>query len=75
MVESKLEPVWNFMVIGFTFLALIGFSLIEAGVSRKMHGPVILVKNLLQISIGTTLFWVVGYGFSMGDLDGGFIGN
>jgi Amt family ammonium transporter len=74
MVEAHLEPVWNFIVIGFTFLALIGFSLIEAGVSRTIHGPVILVKNLLQISIGITLFWIFGYGFSMGEVDGGFIG-
>ena len=47
MVEEHVENIWLFMVMGFAFLALTGFALLEAGIARKQHGSVILVKNFL----------------------------
>ena len=35
MVESHVENIWLFVVMGFAFLALTGFSLVEAGIARK----------------------------------------
>mmetsp|Transcript_5450 Transcript_5450/g.10021 ORF Transcript_5450/g.10021 Transcript_5450/m.10021 type:complete len:430 (+) Transcript_5450:212-1501(+) len=75
--DSNSDAYWisQTFVIFFTFLGLIGFSLIEAGLSRQKHHLICLMKNFVQISIGILVFWLLGYGFMFGDNDNEFIGE
>ena len=47
----------------------------EAGYSRKMHLTGVLVKNAHQLSLGILIYWLVGYAFSLGNVENGYIGN
>jgi len=43
-----------------------GFSLCEAGFTRAKNTGNILMKNLMDFSIGTPAFWLVGFGLMFG---------
>lgn len=51
-------------------------TLIESALGRKEFVRGLLLKNGLQLSIGVVAYWLLGYGFSVGnDVDNGFIGD
>ncbi len=66
----------------FLFLAAIlvlfmqaGFALVEAGFSSAKNTVNILFKNLMDLSIGVILFYIIGYGIMYGEsILGGFMG-
>ena len=47
----------------------------EFGNSRTPFGPHLLVKNMVQFTVGILAFWFLGFAFAYGDVDGGFIGT
>ena len=53
----------------------VGLSLIEAGLSRPGNSQAVLVKNLAQFGIGGLCWWLLGFGFGFGNLDGGYLGK
>lgn len=67
----------NIWVLVATFLVMFmqpGFAMVEAGFTRSKNTANILTKNLMDFSIGSILFWVVGYSIMYGDSLWGFIG-
>jgi Amt family ammonium transporter len=50
-----------------------GFALVEAGFTRTKNTANILMKNLLDFSLGSLLFWAIGFSIMFGA--GGFIGT
>ena len=52
-----------------------GFALVEAGFTRSKNTANILMKNLMDFSIGSLIFWFMGYTFMYGEDIGGFIGK
>lgn len=52
-----------------------GFALLEAGTVRQKNFQNVLLKNCMDACIGGLVWWACGYGFSYGDVDGGFIGS
>jgi Amt family ammonium transporter len=78
MVQDSNEDafwVWQATVIFFTFLGLIGLSLIEAGSVRQKSSLFALMKNFVQMSVGILVWWLLGFGFGLGDTEDDFIGN
>src|SRR5690554_2319871 len=67
----------NIWVLTATFLVMLmqaGFAMVEAGFSRSKNTANILTKNLMDFSIGTILFWFIGYTLMYGESLAGFIG-
>jgi len=67
----------NIWVLVATFLVMFmqpGFAMVEAGFTRSKNTANILTKNLMDFSIGSILFWLIGYTIMYGDSIGGFIG-
>lgn len=67
----------NIWVLVATFLVMFmqpGFAMVEAGFTRSKNTANILTKNLMDFSIGSILFWLIGYTLMYGDSIGGFIG-
>jgi Amt family ammonium transporter len=52
-----------------------GFALVEAGFTRGKNTINILMKNLMDFSIGSLIFWALGYTLMYGEDVGGFVGK
>jgi Amt family ammonium transporter len=50
-----------------------GFAMVEAGFTRTKNTANILMKNMVDFSFGSLLFWAVGFGLMFGA--GGFVGT
>jgi ammonium transporter, Amt family len=73
-ITISLDNMW---VLVATFLVMFmqpGFAMVEAGFSRSKNTANILTKNLMDFSVGSILFWLIGYTIMYGDSIGGFIG-
>lgn len=53
-----------------------GFAMVEAGFNAAKNAVNILFKNLVDVSLGVLLFWLVGYGlmYPGDDFKGGYFG-
>lgn len=68
----SLDTVWMLLAAMLVFFMQPGFALVEAGFTRTKNTANILMKNLLDFTLGSILFWAVGFGVMFGA--GGFIG-
>ncbi len=76
-MEALSISINNIWVLVATFLVMFmqpGFAIVEAGFVRTKNTANILTKNLMDFSIGSLLFWVIGYTIMYGESLGGFIG-
>jgi ammonium transporter, Amt family len=67
-----LNTMWVLITGALVFFMQAGFALVEAGFTRSKNTTNILFKNLMDFSIGTIAFWVVGYGIMFGAGSGFF---
>ncbi len=68
----------NIWLLVATFLVMFmqpGFALVEAGFTRSKNTANILMKNLMDFSLGAITYWLVGYSIMYGESIWGFIGN
>ena len=74
-VGSSLDTVWVLIAAVFVMFMQPGFALVEVGFTRAKNTTNILMKNLMDFSFGSLLFWLVGFGIMFGADIGGFIGS
>jgi Amt family ammonium transporter len=70
-----IDTVWVLLAAMLVFLMQLGFSLVESGFTRSKNTTNILMKNLLDFSTGSILFWFIGFGIMFGTDIAGFIGT
>ena len=68
----SLDTVWMLLAAMLVFFMQPGFAMVEAGFTRTKNTANILMKNLLDFTLGSILFWAIGFGIMFGA--GGFIG-
>jgi Amt family ammonium transporter len=68
------DTIWVLLGAMLVFLMQLGFSLVESGFTRSKNTTNILMKNLLDFSTGSVLFWLLGFGIMFGSDIAGFIG-
>jgi len=71
-VGLSLDTVWMLLAAMLVFFMQPGFAMVEAGFTRTKNTANILMKNLVDFSLGSLLFWGVGFSFMFGS--GSFIG-
>jgi Amt family ammonium transporter len=71
----SINTVWVLLAAMLVFLMQLGFSLVESGFTRSKNTKNILMKNLLDFSVGSVLFWLIGFGIMFGPDIAGFIGT
>lgn len=64
------DAVWTMVAAILVFWMQAGFALVEAGFTRAKNTVNILMKNLLDFSIGSIGFWAVGFGLMFGATSG-----
>ncbi|MDR1344925.1 MAG: ammonium transporter [Tannerellaceae bacterium] len=69
----SLDTVWMLLAAMLVFFMQPGFAMVEAGFTRTKNTANILMKNMVDFSFGSLLFWAVGFGLMFGA--GGFIGT
>ena len=69
------DTIWYVIAGILVFFMQAGFGLLEAGFVRVKNTSNILMKNVLDASLGGVVWWAVGFGFAFGASQGGFIGG
>ena len=71
---SAVNTIWVLVGAAMVFFMQAGFAMVETGFTRAKNAGNIIMKNLMDFCIGTTAFWLVGFGLMFGDT-GSFIGS
>ena len=74
-LELSINLVWVMLGAILVFFMHAGFAMVEAGFTRSKNAVNILMKNILTISIGGIVYYLIGYAIMFGDTAGGFIGT
>ncbi|MDD6207438.1 MAG: ammonium transporter [Clostridiales bacterium] len=76
MEYSAVNTIWVLLGAALVFFMQAGFAMVETGFTRAKNAGNIIMKNLMDFSIGTPVFWIIGFGLMFGNYgDGGFIGR
>jgi ammonium transporter, Amt family len=73
-VKSELDTTWIMVAACLVFFMQAGFAFLEIGMSRGKNAGMGIAKILINFSIGTLLWWAVGFGFAFGG-DGTLLGT
>lgn len=74
--DISINNVWLLVTAFLVMFMQPGFAMVEAGFTRAKNTSNILMKNLMDFSIGSLTFWFIGYSIMYGgSLLGGLIGN
>ena len=71
-VEVDLSIMWITIAGFLVFFMHAGFTLVEAGFTQAKNAVNIAMKNLMAISVGTIVYWFVGYSLMYGETSNGF---
>jgi Amt family ammonium transporter len=74
MDNIGLDTVWVLVAAALVMLMQAGFSFVEIGLTRAKNSINILMKNFVDFSAGTLIFWFFGFSLMFGEDIGGFIG-
>lgn len=72
---SSADTIWVLLGAILVFFMQPGFAMVETGLTRAKNAGNIVMKNLMDFSIGTVLFWLFGFGLMFGTDVGGLIGT
>jgi len=71
-VQNNLNFVWTMVAAFLVFLMQAGFAMVEAGFTRAKNACNIMMKNMMDFSVGALAFWAVGFGLMFGTTNGLF---
>ena len=63
---SDVNTMWTLIGAALVFFMQAGFAMVETGFTRSKNAGNIIMKNLMDFSIGTPLYWLVGFGIMFG---------
>ncbi|MFN3197078.1 MAG: ammonium transporter [Bradymonadia bacterium] len=72
---TALDILWVLVAAVLVFFMQAGFAMVEAGFTRAKNACNIVMKNLMDLSVGAIMFFLVGFGLMFGTSAGGFIGS
>ena len=73
-IITAVNTLWVLIAGFFVFFMQLGFGMLEAGLVRSKNVANILLKNVLDFSIATIVFWIIGYALMYGT-GNGFAGD
>jgi ammonium transporter, Amt family len=68
-VESNamsIDFVWTIIAAAMVFLMQGGFAMLESGLTRAKNAGNIMMKNLIDFSVGALAYWAVGFAIMFG---------
>ena len=61
------DTIWVLVAAFLVFFMQAGFSMVEAGFTRAKNAVNILMKNLMDFSMGSIAYWAIGFAIMFGD--------
>jgi len=74
-VQANADWLWTLIAAFMVFFMQLGFAMVEAGFTRAKNAVNIIMKNLMDFSIGSLSFWAVGFAIMFGTTTTGFFGT
>jgi len=71
-LQTNINIVWTCVAAFLVFFMQAGFAMVEAGFTRAKNAVNILMKNLMDFSVGTIAFFFIGFGLMFGKTNGLF---
>jgi hypothetical protein len=62
LVQSHADYVWTLVAAALVFFMQAGFAMVETGFTRAKNAVNIMMKNLMDFSMGSLAFWAIGFG-------------
>ena len=75
LVQTHANYVWTMVAAALVFFMQAGFAMVEAGFTRAKNSINIMMKNLMDFSVGSLAFWAIGFGLMFGKSATGFFGT
>jgi len=75
VVQSHADYVWTLVAAALVFFMQAGFALVESGFTRAKNAVNIMMKNLMDFSMGSLAFWAIGFGLMFGASSTGWFGT
>jgi Amt family ammonium transporter len=75
LVQTHADYVWTLVAAALVFFMQAGFALVETGFTRAKNAINIMMKNLMDFSIGSLAFWAIGFGLMFGVSKTGWFGT
>jgi Amt family ammonium transporter len=72
---DAVNTLWVVIAGALVFLMQAGFALLESGMARAKNAVNVMMKNYMDLCVGTLLFWLLGYGLMFGNNPTGWIGT
>ena len=69
------DVVWIAIAAALVFLMQAGFALLESGLSRTKNAINVVMKNYMDLCVGTLMFWALGFGLMFGVNPSGWVGQ
>lgn len=73
--KVAIDTMWTLIAAFLVFFMQAGFAMVEAGFTRAKNAGNIMMKNLMDFSVGSIAFFLVGYGVMFGADAFGFFGT
>jgi Amt family ammonium transporter len=71
-LATDADTLWTCLAAFLVFFMQAGFALVESGFTRAKNACNIIMKNVMDFSIGSLSFWLVGFGLMFGATNGFF---
>ena len=71
-LQTNLNIVWTCIAAFLVFFMQAGFAMVETGFTRAKNAVNIIMKNLMDFSVGSIVFFLVGFGLMFGKTNGLF---
>ena len=61
-LQTNINIVWTVLAAILVFLMQAGFAAVEIGLTRSKNALNIVMKNLMDFSVGSIIFFLFGFG-------------
>lgn len=73
--QQALDMIWLLLAAALVFFMQAGFAMVEIGLTRAKNAGNIIMKNLMDFSAGSLVFWAIGWALMYGTSFGGLFGT
>ena len=70
-----IDTVWTLVAAFLVFFMQAGFAMVETGFTRAKNAGNIIMKNLMDFSAGSVVFWLLGFALMFGADKAGLFGT